>query len=555
MLLTTRDLAGASIAFSTPLGSTASWGIRAFIVKQDGTIIEITEGTPIAVVSRNADGSGYQSADWNCPETSLDLTDAVLVQVYRQHNGGTWTLLVEFITEQLNATRLLNAVWTVVYYTAYNTGASTVSASYLIGGYDSCIKNFTTELPPLKCTLIIESAPGGSTTPYGTRTYDLGTKVGVQAIPSSGYKFDHWELDGAVWGNMAIGYWVTMDADHHLLAVFSEFPLPLREYASLDETGYLGLCRLTYSDAWNSPTGMVFDGRTPEYSQWLVIGQHSKEGYYCLDRTVLFIDTRDIPLGAIITRAVLKSVVQTFNVLPREEVGGYCHFNVVVQRSTDPAYPHAPLVAIDYDRTKYAGNLGQLNTDQMPVEAVVYIELNADGIAQINKGGITKLILRGDQEISGTYIPFGGLIYFFSPRTVAVQDRPSLYVEYEVPKHTLIITATAGGTTDPTPATYEYDEGSIASVSAIPDSGYMFDHWELDGTPIFALNPVNITMDADHTLLAVFTAEGIPTPTPPINLASVSFGALLLFDAALITYYGITHIEDVRRFLVGLGRG
>jgi hypothetical protein len=72
--------------------------------------------------------------------------------------------------------------------------------------------------------------------------------------------------------------------------------------------------------------------------------------------------------------------------------------------------------------------------------------------------------------------------------------------------YTLTITTTTGGTTYPTSGSYTYPEGASVTVRAVPNSGFTFDHWELDGANIGALNPVTIIMDKNHILRAVFTA-------------------------------------------------
>jgi hypothetical protein len=79
------------------------------------------------------------------------------------------------------------------------------------------------------------------------------------------------------------------------------------------------------------------------------------------------------------------------------------------------------------------------------------------------------------------------------------------------PQYTLTIQATTGGTTSPAVGTYTYDGGTSVQVTAIASAGYNFDHWELDGTDIGSVNPTVVTMDMNHTLLAVFTE--IPPPT------------------------------------------
>jgi len=107
---------------------------------------------------------------------------------------------------------------------------------------------------------------------------------------------------------------------------------------------------------------------------------------------------------------------------------------------------------------------------------------------------------------------------FSQPFGVAVDGSGNVYVadedNYRVqkfklgPVYTLTITASAGGTTDPSPGSYEYDTGAVAVVSATHDIGYIFDHWELDGDNVGSTNPINVIMTSDLTLHAVFSWIG-----------------------------------------------
>ena len=54
-----------------------------------------------------------------------------------------------------------------------------------------------------------------------TYTYPGGTSVTATAKPCTGYRFDHWELDGVDVGSSAT-YTLTMDDDHTLRAVYKE---------------------------------------------------------------------------------------------------------------------------------------------------------------------------------------------------------------------------------------------------------------------------------------------------------------------------------------------
>ena len=103
-------------------------------------------------------------------------------------------------------------------------------------------------------------------------------------------------------------------------------------------------------------------------------------------------------------------------------------------------------------------------------------------------------------------------------------DHYPLMVPYGAPPpttYTLTITATVGGTTDPAPGTYSYTANSTVEVTAIPDAGYLFDYWELDGANVGSANPFSVNINRDIILKAVFTT--IPPPlSASINPLSAS---------------------------------
>lgn len=97
---------------------TVYWGIRVWKRSADGTETEITGGSPVAVVSLGTIVEGIFSATWNCPGTSLSSTDAIVVRWYMRFGSGSWQLCAQSITEQLGASSLDAATWTVYYYVA-----------------------------------------------------------------------------------------------------------------------------------------------------------------------------------------------------------------------------------------------------------------------------------------------------------------------------------------------------------------------------------------------------------------------------------------------------
>lgn len=107
-------------------GYTAQWGIRVYVRHADGSLTELTSGTPVAVVQRSSAGSGLQSATWSCPQTALSSTDRIFIQLCVRWIDQSWvTDAYGWLTEQLNAQSLNSATWTVYYYTSYSYSSTT----------------------------------------------------------------------------------------------------------------------------------------------------------------------------------------------------------------------------------------------------------------------------------------------------------------------------------------------------------------------------------------------------------------------------------------------
>ncbi len=120
------------------------------VIKRDSLGTETVIGSKVAQVSRDANGSGIQSATWDCPLTSLAITDAIRVICYIKLGYGSWIatggyLSRGWITEQLGATQLSAATWTFYAYT-YRS----YDGDYTVGGiyygsttYETRIEGFT----------------------------------------------------------------------------------------------------------------------------------------------------------------------------------------------------------------------------------------------------------------------------------------------------------------------------------------------------------------------------------------------------------------------------
>jgi hypothetical protein len=85
----------------------------------------------------------------------------------------------------------------------------------------------------------------------------------------------------------------------------------------------------------------------------------------------------------------------------------------------------------------------------------------------------------------------------------------------------LSITSTTGGTTNPAPGIYTYVNGTHVVITAVPNNGFSFDYWLLDGVKT-TQNPITIIMNANHTLEAHFIDNippeiSEPWQDPPAN--------------------------------------
>ena len=106
---------------------------------------------------------------------------------------------------------------------------------------------------------------------------------------------------------------------------------------------------------------------------------------------------------------------------------------------------------------------------------------------------------------SNSYLYF---TYQHSTKTVRIEGTSVLTV------YTLNITSGKGGTTDPTPGIYFYPVNIVVNVTALPNMGFSFDHWLLNGE-VRTENPITIMIDKNYTLEAYFIDDISPELSDP----------------------------------------
>jgi len=91
-----------------------------------------------------------------------------------------------------------------------------------------------------------------------------------------------------------------------------------------------------------------------------------------------------------------------------------------------------------------------------------------------------------------------------------------------VANYTLTVNASGSGTTSLAPGSYSYKAGSTVTITATPAQGSLFSGWS--GTVSGTTNPLTITMDANKSLTANFSAQGGDTGSGLKSLASFPIG-------------------------------
>lgn len=292
-----------------------------------------------------------------------------------------------------------------------------------------------------------------------------------------------------------------------------------KEFKALAYDGAMLLANADYNVCRDSPTPReaFFDRTSMPVGQWISPANRPE-----IARSYLIFDTSEletlIPVGATIRRSYI--IFGTAGTIADHL------FQVVAQKGLSEEYPHVPVDSyVDYDRTKYEGNLGKLEPTVLggmiffPAGSI--LELNADGISQIKREGYTKFCLRSTDDIEGnpTYpeSPHNGLVQL---ETYESGNPAKLIVEWlepapPPPEYVLTLTSSGGGTTNPAPSVYSYPSNESVVIDAISNVGYFFDHWELDG--VFAGSDLRyaLTMTKNYSLYAVFKKEEEEPEPPP----------------------------------------
>ncbi len=158
---------------------------------------------------------------------------------------------------------------------------------------------------------------------------------------------------------------------------------------------------------------------------------------------------------------------------------------------------------VSYDDEVFVGDEVRVNytiTNIGDIEDTQTIELKVDGAVEDTE----EVTLEVDQEHEGhfTWMAEEEGTYTISVASEDDEDGVTVSVLEEVVQYELTIYAEEGGTTDPEPGTYTYEEGTEVELTASPNEGWFFVEWAGDETGTDTT--IEITMDHDKEVTAHF---------------------------------------------------
>ncbi|MEM3697742.1 MAG: PKD domain-containing protein [Candidatus Bathyarchaeia archaeon] len=92
------------------------------------------------------------------------------------------------------------------------------------------------------------------------------------------------------------------------------------------------------------------------------------------------------------------------------------------------------------------------------------------------------------------------------PRSITVTGSATYTVEWTTQYQlTIGVSPSGAGTTNPAPGAYWYNKGTSVTVTETPNTGYVFNHWELDSINVGASTSYTVAMNTPHYLVAIFS--------------------------------------------------
>ena len=412
---------------------------------------------------------GEGNADF---DTQLYLFDASCNQVAYDDDGCTGTL---------SSIEYTNTGSTAYFYLKIN-GYGTNSGSYTIAA--------KRESP----TYVINASanPSNGGTVSGSGSYNYGSYCTLTATSSDGYIFVNWTENGNVVSTEST-YSFTVNGNRSLVANFLEDPRCSLVFDLFD----------SYGDGWNGNKLTV---------------SHSDGSY----------DEITLDSGSSGSQTLLVSNGS-------QVVLGWIAGSWTSECSFDVSYANGNVI---YHGENMNGDFSyafQMDCDEMP--ATVY---NITVSASPGTGGSvsgtgayacgSSCTLTATANTGYTFVNWtknGQQVSTSATYSFTVTESGNYVANFSQNSYTISASANPsnGGTVS---GAGSYNHGSTCTLTATPNSGYIFDHWTKNGTTITGGATISFAVTENATYVAYFTAQGqtynITTAVSPMGSGYVSGG-------------------------------
>lgn len=445
--------------------------------------------------------------------------------------------------------------WTVVTLTAVPEQGwqfkcwedySTNATRYITMTRNTEVTAFFEEIPVERYTLTMKAAEGGKTTPTaGTHMYNGDEQVVLTATAQPGYTFTKW-LFGDGTEQTANPYTLYITENTEVTPVFTQ-DAPQPTYTLT--TSVNGQGEITVSpqqERYPANTEVTLTAVPAQGWQFVKWEDNTTSAI----RTITM--TRD--MAAVATFEELTDYrIQDLNISVTTSSATATwsseapFFEVVITDKNDALQATDTIAAKTFTFKKgksgqtytisvrpmdsnQATYLDNAVTKNFTLERLYNVYITAGAGGNVN-----------DEEVNGDY-PYGEQItitatanegYRFKQwsdgngdamRKITITEDVMLEATFQrIPSYTVTIYATPGGTTNPVADSYSLREGEDMSIEAVPDEGYIFTQWSVNGE-IITENPFVITAIAtDYNIEPFFTKEETGMEHPMLEPTSEKF--------------------------------
>ncbi len=453
-------------------------------------------------VSITMDGNKTVTANFSeLPKYTLSLTVVGNGSITRNPDKVSY-----YQGESVELSALPDSGWAFAGWSGDLSGSASPQ-SLTMDGNKAVTATFS-EIPPEQYTLNLSVVGSGSVTKAPDQaTYEEGTSVQLTATPQPGWSFTGWSGSLTGTDNPVT---VVMDGNKSVTATFAAIPYTVTinivgsgtvtrdpekatysygESVSLTATPALGWTFAGWSgDAGGSdnPASLSIDSNktvTATFSQNTYTLAITPVGSGSISRNP---DKSSYTYGESVQLTATSDPGWTFSAWSGALSGNANPVNILMDE--DKA---VTAIFLQDTYTLTVNTIGSGTVTKNPDQAA-YVYGNLVQLTAVPAAGWRFTGWSGD--LSGSA----------SPADLTMNGNKTVTATFTRIQHTLTVTVVGSGSVTKVPDQSAYDEGATVQLTAAPAAGWTFSGWsgDLGGKQ----SPVSITMDADRTVTATFTA-------------------------------------------------